>query len=344
MSRATPLSSLLVAALLALSGRASSQPEQAGSTDAPAHPETPAAAPEDAREEATPNEDAAQAPAPAPADSTGVIAPEPTEPPRRREKPPREEEPPRREPEPIAPPPTRDAELPPVSEPRRDEPAAGAAPRRSAEGGDVGLELDFGINARLGNAAGFEREETLGALYGGAVWLSLARDVTLGLELQHAELGRGSAQSGPNLVDVEFEATTAWLSGRFAPFTSPQVEGFVALRAGIAMQHVDARGVRQSRSSLEPASPFSCRELDGPAIAFGGGLGARFGVGPGFSFVARVDGTAHNLSSEPVGACAPGAGATTSASVGLGLAYTFGAGPSTVAGPRTRDVAVAHTW
>jgi hypothetical protein len=235
-------------------------------------------------------------------------------------------------------------ELPqqPIPEVDRDigaQPTTGARLRRR---GDFGLELDLGANLRLGGASGFDREDTLGATYGGALWFNWFEHASFGLEVAHTELGSGSDQDGANLADVRFGATTAWIAGRFVPIRTAAVDGFVALRAGVALQHVDADGVRQYGAGLEPPRSFSCDEIGGPGMAFGGGIGARFGLGTRVSLITRADANAHQLSGDSVGECAPGAGSTTSVSLGLGVAYEFGTTEPVRSG--ARPIRAAHTW
>jgi hypothetical protein len=241
---------------------------------------------------------------------------------------------------PPQPPPPTQSTLPLEPEPPLDSGGA-ARPAKSTRRGDFSVELDAGLNVRLGEAPGFREEESFGGAYGAALWFNLADEAALGLELQHADLGRGADQRGPNLINVEFSATTAWLSGRFIPLRSGSFEPFVALRAGLAVQHVDADGVRQRSASLEPAVGFTCTELDGPSLAFGGGVGARFAVGPRVSVVTRLDGSAHRLSSERLGDCAAGVGSSTSIGAGIGLAYEFG---GSAAGARAARPAPLQTW
>jgi hypothetical protein len=324
----------VVAFASSVAGRAFSQTSPA----APAPPEPPAPEPPAAAAPAAPapNSPAADAPPP------GAQAPEPAPvpvipgPPAAPEPAPPPAAAPAAPPPPVSP---SQSTLPLEPEPPQDGGVA-RAPARPKGRGDFSLELDVGLNVRLGEASSFQEEESVGGAYAAAFWLNLVEEAALGLELQHSQLGRGEDQRGPNLVNVEFSATTAWLSGRFVPLRSGSFEGFVALRAGLALQHVDADGVRQRGAPLEPAVGFTCNELDGPSIAFGGGLGARFGVGPGFSLVTRIDGNAHRLSSERIGDCAAGVGSSTSVGAGIGLAYEFGGSAAGARAARSEP----HTW
>lgn len=234
-------------------------------------------------------------------------------------------------PEPAAPPPAPPpSQAAPSLVPKLHLDEGVSATRDSGlrERGELGLELDLGMNLRLGSAAGFPREVTLGAVYGGALWIHAFEKASLGLGVQHAELGRGTAESGANLISVEFAATTAWLLGRLVPFRTRNVDGFVTLRAGLAIEHIDADGVRQAGASLDPPRSFSCNEVAGPGMAFGGGIGARFALGPRASLITRLDGNAHQLRGDVISGCALGVGSTTSVSFGLGVAYDFNPAPT----------------
>jgi hypothetical protein len=210
----------------------------------------------------------------------------------------------------------------PESEPNPPERTEPPRPR------DFGIELDFGLNARLGESGSYAREQAYGAAYGVGTWVLLAERVELGFELTHAELGRVSNERGPNLIWAEYGVTTLWLGGRFEPWRGRELVTFVALRVGLGAQTVSARGTRERGSTLAPADEFACSETDGPGFALGGGAGAAWLLGPRVQLVARVDASAHRLESEWLGRCAIGIGSATSVGFGLGFAYGFEVAPT----------------
>lgn len=275
---------------------------------APAQPSAAAeAGPAGAAEVAAPPSDP---PSPAPGDVVvreRVAAPEPSpEPPAG---PPAAPSP---GPEPgHRPPPTPERDLP-------EPPAAAGAPHH-----ELAVELDLALNTRLGTTGSYTDEQRLGAAYGVGAWLSLAGPVALGLELTRTELGRGSSDEPPDLVDVDYAATTLWASGRFEPWRAADVVPFVALRAGAALQHVDARGLRQAQNVLSPARTYGCSETEGPGLALGAGVGAALRLGRHVRLVARGDANAQRLEGGWLGDCAAGLGSIVSVAVGLGLAYGF---------------------
>lgn len=188
---------------------------------------------------------------------------------------------------------------------------------------DFGLELDLALNTRLGRSGTYAHEEAFGAHYGVGAWLGLGHHTELGLELTRTELGRVSNESGRDLVWAEYAVTSLWLGGRFEPFRSKDIATFVALRLGLGMQSLDARGARAGGPLLAPAETYACSETDGPGIALGGGGGAAWLLGPRVQLIGRLDANAHRMQGDWLGSCAPGIGSVTSVSVGLGIAYGF---------------------
>ncbi len=230
-------------------------------------------------------------------------------------------------PAPAPPPPTapavaltpEPAHAPPVPPEREAERAPAAAPAER----DFGLELDLSLNARLGEQGSYSEDRGYGALYGVGAWLRAAASVELGLELTRTELGEVENARSPNLIWAEYGVTSLWFGGRFEPWRSNDLGLFVALRVGYGLQDVSARGVQQEPGGLAPAGSFSCSQTGGGGIAFGGGAGAALFLGPHVQLVGRLDATAHRLTSDRLGSCAPGIGSVTSLGVGLGLAYGF---------------------
>jgi hypothetical protein len=198
------------------------------------------------------------------------------------------------------------------------------------------------MNGRLGRAAGYSQDRGLGVVYGAGLWLSVARATALGLELVRADLGAGSAASGQSRLNAEYSLTGAWLGARFAPWQAEQFRLFVALRLGLALEHVTAYGVRQPGSPFETATAFECSGTHGPAFGIGGGAGVIFRVTSRLDLVTRFDAHGEQLTSDTVGRCAAGVGSATSLSLGLGLAYGFD-GPSGQ-DPSSAGRGRAQTW
>lgn len=298
-------------------------------TPSPAQSVNPPSAPASSEVKPSPAAVTAPAPPPTPVAPSAQAAPEE---PRPDAPPPPEPEPPPSpsDPVPAVIPPTAPAQAPPrlvrkeYETPPRDEAADGRDPR-PLRVFDFAVELDLGANQRFGGASSFESQERLGVAYGASFWLALDELVALGLELEHVGLGSARDENGANVLNAEWAATSAALSGRFVPWKSADWEPFVALRVGLALQHVEADGVRPQASPFESPRVFSCEETDGPGLALGGGVGAALGLGERLRLLGRLDADGHRLTSEAVGGCAVGVGASTSVSLGIGLVYGFDA-------------------
>jgi hypothetical protein len=191
------------------------------------------------------------------------------------------------------------------------------------------LEARLGFNARLGSSFdGATQEERSGASYAFAAYLGWRREFALGLELDHNGLGSVRALSGQNSIDHQYTATTAWLAARAFPIRRERLDFFVNLRVGMAFQHVDAFGTRQSVGSITvPAQSYTCSEWDGPGVAIGGGVGAAYRLGRHVSFASRLDLSGARLSGEGLGTCADGLGSVASLSGSVGLAFEFETAP-----------------
>jgi len=187
------------------------------------------------------------------------------------------------------------------------------------------LEARFGFNARLGSSFDdTSNDEQLDIAYGIGAYVAWKPEYALGLELEHTGLGRVRALSAENSVDAEYSSTSAWLAARVFPWRSERWDLFVNLRLGLAMQHVDALGTRQTSTSITvPATSFSCSEWDGPGIALGAALGLNLHISRHVAFVTRVDAAGQRLNGDVLGSCADGIGTTTSLAGSIGLSYTI---------------------
>ncbi len=187
------------------------------------------------------------------------------------------------------------------------------------------LEARFGFNARLGSS--FDNtsdDEQVDTAYAIGAYLAWKPEYALGLELEHTGLGRVRALSGENSSDTEYSSTSAWLAARVFPWRSERLDLFVDLRLGLAMQHVDALGTRETSTSItEPATSFSCSEWDGPGIALGAALGLNLRISRHVAFVTRLDAAGERLNGDVIGTCADGIGTTTSLAGSVGLSYTI---------------------
>ncbi len=207
----------------------------------------------------------------------------------------------------------------------------GAAPRRfdHTYGAWLGFEARFGFNTRLSNSFdASSNEQLLDSTVALGAYLAWSPAYAVGIELEHAGLGRVRGLSGQSSSDADYTASGAFLGARLFPWRSERWDLFVNLRVGLAWQHVDALGTRQASDSIiVPPTSFACSEWDGPGPALGGAVGAALRLSRHFSVQSRVDATAERLNGDAMGSCASGIGSVATLSGTLGLAYEFEAAP-----------------
>jgi len=181
------------------------------------------------------------------------------------------------------------------------------------------------LNTRLSSSFdGSVNEQLLDSTLALAGYLAWNPEYALGLELEHAGLGRVRGVSDESSLNAQYSATGAWLGARVFPWRNERWDIFVNLRLGLVFQHVDALGTRQTSTSITvPPSSFSCSESDGPGLGLGGALGAALRLSRHFSVLSRVDATGERLSGDVLGTCADGIGSVTTVSGTVGVAYEF---------------------
>lgn len=270
---------------------------------------------------------------PAPPSAAPVPAPEPTLPPA--EPPPEAVAPPTPLPE-SAPAPEKTPEVAP--EPEAAPPVA-TTPEPSAvwpaepkhEPADppslrahspLTLEGSLGFLVRPDSGAGFDQESNVGAQLGLSLYLQLKRELAVGLEIDRASLGRGTAINRLDSVSIDYAVSSAMLGIRAYPKRTELFEVFVGLQVGVGIQGVSAAGTANN-GALLPASAYTCGAADSPAFQIGGGVGARLMLSPRWGLTARVNGTGRRLSGEMIDNCAQGIGTATTVSAGIGLGYDF---------------------
>ncbi|HEY5377184.1 MAG TPA: hypothetical protein VIK01_26070, partial [Polyangiaceae bacterium] len=210
----------------------------------------------------------------------------------------------------------------------QDAPVPPAAPARFARDYDalpVTIEARFGLNTRLG--ASFDdaaHEQLLDSTFALAAYLAWSSEYAVGLEFEHAGLGRVRGVSDESSIDTQYSATGGWLAARVFPWRNERWDVFVNLRLGLVFEHVDTLGTRPTSTSITvPPSAFSCSVTDGPGFGLGGALGATFRLSRHVSVLSRLDATGERLSGDVLGTCADGIGSVTTVSGTLGVAYEF---------------------
>jgi hypothetical protein len=248
-----------------------------------------------------------------------------------------------------APPPPEEANVPEPerpavpspNEPAPPEKATPSEPRVASQNKDEGvddkrlrardfsalplsLEFRFGVNARLGASDNaFSEEELYDTAFGLGGWLSWNKAFSVGLEVEHSGLGRGTASSGDSAINTSYSMTNLWAGARVYPYRSERVDLYVSLRLGLAVQHLRAVGLRHDGPVGVPARSFACSDTDGPDLGFGGGLGSVFRLSRAAALFLRGDLVGQRLSGEVLSDCAVGVGSVTTAMVTGGFAYEF---------------------
>jgi hypothetical protein len=187
----------------------------------------------------------------------------------------------------------------------------------------LGPELFGGMNYRLGGHDSLDQDETVGMTFGVGAWLAPSRLYSLGLGYQRTGLGSGVSAPETNSLAARYDLNTIWFGGRAYPWRTDRFGLFVSLAVGASWQDLSASGTRATNAFTSPAQTFSCSGSDGPNIAFGAGAGVDVDVDRNLAFIAGVDASGHQLSSDVVDSCAMGAGTATNLVGRLAFAYRF---------------------
>jgi hypothetical protein len=277
------------------------------------------------------------------------VAPAPAAPPAQLEPvpvPPPPSEPPAEPPPPVVPTPesapapekspeteaTKVAPLPPPPKSRAPEVAAEqtppppAAPPWIRAHSPLTLEGRLGLLLRPGSSDGFQDETHAGAELGLSLYMQLKRELSAGVEIERASLGRGTSIGGLDSVSIDYTVSSAMLGVRAYPKRSELLDVFVGVQVGVGIQAVSAVGTANN-GALLPASSYSCGGTDTPAFQIGGGVGARLMFAPRWGVTARINGTGRRLTSDVVDECAQGLGTATTVTGSIGLGYDFDLDP-----------------
>jgi hypothetical protein len=212
-----------------------------------------------------------------------------------------------------------------IAVPRTREEALAPAPWPRAHS-PLTLEGRLGFLMRPDSGVGFDDESNVGAELGFSLYLDLKRELSAGLEIERASLGRGTAISGLDSVSIDYTVSSAMLGLRAYPKRSELLDVFVGFQVGVGIQGVSATGTANN-GGLLPASSYRCGASDAPAFQIGGGIGARLMLSPRWGLTARINGTGRRLTGDVVEDCAQGIGTATTLSAGLGLGYDFDMDP-----------------
>ena len=213
-----------------------------------------------------------------------------------------------------------------VVAPTERTPAVAAPTRWVRARSPLTLEGRLGLLLRPESAGGFDSETHAGAELGLSLYWDLKREFSVGLELDRASLGRGTALTALDSVSIDYTVSSAMLGARAYPWRSEMVDLFVGLQVGVGVQGVSAQGTANN-GALQPASSYSCGASDAPAFQLGGGAGARLMISPRWGITGRVNAVGRRTSGELIEACAQGIGTATTITASLGLGYDFDLDP-----------------
>jgi hypothetical protein len=185
---------------------------------------------------------------------------------------------------------------------------------------DVGLHLG-GVH-RFGEAPAFAITGRAGVSFGVSAEVSPSPRYAFGLAFEHAGLGSERAAGDFGSVDLTRDLDVLWAGLRVYLVRTEAVSLGLLLGPGLAWQGVSANGLLTPGIGALP-STFACAAGDAVNLALRAGLGARFALGSGVSFLADVSVDNVRLASAVLGDCAPGAGTVTLLGARVGFGYQF---------------------
>jgi hypothetical protein len=186
------------------------------------------------------------------------------------------------------------------------------------------VRIDFGLHLggvyRAGDAPAFPITDRAGVSFGVSAFLAPSRRFSFGLSFEHAGLGAEKAEGDLGSLTITRDLNLLWAGLRVHLINTDAVRIGIVIGPGLAWQGADVNGVITPGIGALP-SAYACSGGDTANLALRAGLGARFMLGSGFSFL--VDGSFDNvrLSSDVIGDCAPGAGTVTLIGARMGFGY-----------------------
>jgi hypothetical protein len=185
---------------------------------------------------------------------------------------------------------------------------------------DLGLHL--GGVYRMGDAPAFPITGRTGAVFGVSAYAEPSRRYAFGLAFEHAGLGSEQAKGDFGSAEITRDVNVLWGGLRVHFVKTEVVTLSVLLGPGLAWQGVSANGLLTPGIGKLPTT-FSCSAGDSVNLALRAGLGARFALGSGVSFLADVSFDNLRLASEVIGDCAVGAGTVSVIGARVGFGYQF---------------------
>lgn len=148
--------------------------------------------------------------------------------------------------------------------------------------------------------------------------------ISLGLSYEYTGLGREDSGVGPyGFVQIDRSLDTLWASVKVR-FSGPTWgTPYFGVGVGGTWQDAKMKGIVLLNRGASGSVGFACTSSDSVNIAFRFGGGVEIPATSNVSFLADASFDAYRLSSDIIQFCAPGAGATSSLLVRVGLAYRF---------------------
>jgi len=201
----------------------------------------------------------------------------------------------------------------------KDESTISAKP---ALGTWLGLEATAGLHLRLAGGEIGEVAEPADFIAGAGLWGTLGDNLAAGVSFVRTGLGRVYFPPEAGSLTAYYDMNTVWLGARVFPWLDGRMSPFMSLMGGLSWQEVHATGTGYNELGV-PMGSYACATSHGPELALGAGIGLNVRVASHVDFVALVEGSAHQLSSDYIERCAPGAGSVTGLGSRVGFVYRF---------------------
>lgn len=229
----------------------------------------------------------------------------------------------------------------PPGEPGAAQPITGAsgvpagaldAPEPAGEGGPTGepawlhaldISAHIGVGVRLDEPPLLEPTARAGLLYGLGFDLFVSETVSLGLHVEHLDLGEERGELWrTGTIALSRDLNGLWLRVRAYPVRTESVGLYLALAGGPVWQSVDARGIAWSQEQPGIGEPFACEGSDSVDVGLRGALGVDGAPAPPVRLWSSLGIDMVRLSDAVLDGCAPGAG--TAAVFGLRVGVIYG--------------------
>ncbi|MEP7126383.1 MAG: hypothetical protein ABJE95_35965 [Byssovorax sp.] len=201
--------------------------------------------------------------------------------------------------------------------------AADPPPARTTTPPDP-VRLDLGLHLggvyRAGDAPAFPITDRAGASFGVSAFIAPSRRFSLGLAFEHAGLGGEKAEGDLGSLAITRDLNLLWAGLRAYLISTDTVRIGLLIGPGLAWQGVDVSGVITPGIGVLP-SAYACSASATANLALRAGVGARFLLGSGFSFLLDASFDNVRLASDVIGDCAPGAGTVSLVGARAGFGY-----------------------